>query len=102
MLEKLIKIDVPEDVVTLIQRLQYDYNSKKDVVATLIATESDITIFNGEVFKLYQKETSEAGAALEIAKAEFEKEWVPKEYREAGCKWNLDFTTNTLVVELVD
>lgn len=91
--------DIPEEVVVLIQRLQYDYNAKKDVIATLIATESDPAIFEGEVFKYYQFQMAQAQAELEIAKGEFEKAWLPEEYKGKPYKWNLDFATNKLIVE---
>ena len=92
-------LEIPEDVVAMIQRLQFEYNAKKDVIATLIATESDPAIFEGEVFKYYQREMAQAQAELEIAKGEFEKNWLPEEYKGTSCKWNLDFATGKLIVE---
>lgn len=97
--KKKYEMNIPEEVVLMMQRLQFEYNAKKDVIATLIATESDPAIFEGEVFKYYQKEMAHAQAELEIAKGEFEKNWLPDEYKESPCKWNLDFATSKLIVE---
>lgn len=97
--KKTYQREIPEEVVAMIQRLQYDYNSKKDVIATLIATENDPAIFEGEVFKHYQNQMAQAQAELEIAKGEFEKAWLPDEFKDTSCRWNLDFATNKLIVE---
>ena len=43
--------------------------------------------------------SANAQAELEIAKGEFEKNWLPDEYKESPCKWNLDFATGKLIVE---
>lgn len=97
--KKKYELDIPEEVVVMMQRLQFDYNAKKDVIATLIATESDPAIFEGEVFMYYQSQMAQAQAELEIAKGEFEKAWLPEECKGKPYKWNLDFATNRLVVE---
>ena len=46
-----------------------------------------------------KKKAEEIENELKTAKAEIEKTFVPKEYRDNGCTWNLNFTTNQLEIK---
>ena len=95
-------IDVNDEIVTEVERLHYSYENYKDVVQSCLdlhKLDPDASFLESPIFKGYQDQMSEACAAYNVAKAEIEKTFVPKEYRDNGCTWNLNFTTNQLEIK---
>ena len=93
---KKIEIKIPEDMSNYIEGLMYEVNARKDLVAFCIERGVDI---NNDIFQRYHKEYIDFSAQYEIAKKEMENTYIKPKY--PNCKWNLDFSINTVLVEVV-
>lgn len=94
-------IDVNDEIVTEVERLHYSYENYKDVVQSCLdlhKLDPDASFLESPIFKGYQDQMSEACAAYNVAKADLEMRFVPKEDKEHGCTWMLNFTTGQLEV----
>ena len=97
-----LRVNIPEDISIYLQRLQYEYQSRKDIIALLLEThQNDVSVITSPTFIKYQELTGESVAAYDIAKAELEQMYVPKELNGHQINWNLDFNTSILTIEPV-
>lgn len=90
------KIIIPQDVSNYIEGLMYEVNARKDLVAFCI--DRGISI-DSDVFQRYHKEYVDFSAQYEMAKKEMESTYIMPKH--PNCKWNLDFSTHTVVVEVM-
>lgn len=90
-------VKIEPSIVERIERLYFDYESYKDVVATcfdLHKADTDSSFLDSEVFKKYQENMHEAFVAYNVAKGELE-----TQYGLKHKSWNLDFTTCELTID---
>jgi hypothetical protein len=91
--------EINADVVSAMERLAYEYETKKDNITFLIDRHSDDPDFlTSEIFKRYQDDEIKSKADYEKAKKEFEGVFVPKELREHKITWELSFQTRQLTI----
>ena len=89
-------IILDQEVIDKLQRLHYDYENYKDVIATCLdahAKDADASFLDGPIFKEYERRMSEAFTAYSVAKGEIE-----KQYQCENTRWNIDFQTRELTI----
>lgn len=83
-----MKIIVDNELCTRIEMLQYEVNSRKEIITTYLQTNTNKT----DLFEAYQKEYTEYFTEYNKAKQELVKTYnVPN-----NSKWNLNFATREL------
>lgn len=92
---KEIIIDIPEEIVNFIQRLDIECQSYKNIISYILI-HNDVNISN-ERFKQYQENYQKTLYAFEIAKQELEKKYVLNNF--SNCSWRLDYKTNSLFIK---
>jgi hypothetical protein len=85
------KIIIDQNLCEEIERLQYETNARKDVIAQVL---SGSVTASTEAMESYQAEYVRYYGALEAAKAKMATQHVPM-----GCSWSLDFATKTLTFQ---
>ena len=100
-MEKQIKI--PEAVTNMIQRLDIDMQSYRDIVIYIL-THKDLNI-DEDRFIEFQKQYTNTKYAFEIAKQELEKKYIlnlnnENENNKKYNSWTLDYRTNTIHVQI--
>lgn len=85
--------------VNELQRLALETESRRDLIAFMITQNMDIS---GEKFKSYETEYQKYYLAYQTAKTEFETNVLKPEFGENMVKWNLDFNTSEVTVEMKD
>lgn len=88
MATKTTKVTIPEDVRDHIQSLQYEVESRKDLLAHMINTGTDI---DSEPFKKYEKEYQEFFVQYNVAKEAMQKNLLEPAVQTKLISWNLDF-----------
>lgn len=101
---KKIEINVPQEMVDYLQRLNYEVFTREEVITKLIEmhkNDIDDSLFTSKPFLKYSEELSRIKAEFELAKAEAEKLYVPKElYGKHLYNWTIDFSTNVMNIEV--
>ena len=92
-------VNVPAEKRDIVEKYAYERSSRRDIIAFMLTQNMDIS---SESFKAYQKEYMEFDVMFNKAKEEIEKEFVPEEYRKAGCSWTLDYETAVLTITTKD
>lgn len=92
---KTVKIEIPEKLSDYIESLMYEVNARRDLLAFCVERGMDV---DGEVFQRYHKQYVEFNAEYELAKKNLTEDYVAGKHPNA--KWNLDFMTHTLTVEV--
>lgn len=96
----IIKVDSKE--AEYIERLDYERGFAKDVLQRIIESHpDDAGIVNGEAFKAYQKQGVELDAQFKMAVAELEKKYIPEILKHHKTKWNLEYKTGELKVDIL-
>lgn len=102
---KNIKINVAQDMVDYLQRLNFEVFTREEVITKLIEMhkdDADDSLFVSRPFLKYSEELSRLKAEYELAKLEVEKIYVPTElYGKHQYNWSIDFTTNTMNVDIL-
>lgn len=83
-------IRIGEDVRDHIQALQYEVESRKDLLAHMIQTGTDTS---SEAFKRYEKEYQEFFVQYNIAKETMQNTALAPQVKGKLISWNLDFAT---------
>ena len=96
--EKEIKVTVDEELANYIEGLQYETESRKDLLAFMIGNGYDT---NSEAFKAYEKEFQEQFIQYNQAKSELEQKYVYPVTNGVRVNWNLDFGTRELTITRV-
>jgi len=91
-------IPMPEDFCNYVEGLMYETNARKDVIAFMLNS----AILNQERFDQYHKEYLEFYAKYELVKNEIQKTYVDEVYGNQAIKWNLNFKTQELEIDLKD
>jgi hypothetical protein len=90
MCKKEILID--QNVVNYIQKLQYEYESRKDVIIHILSNNLPV----GDIFIQYQKDYEKSFEAYLLAKDNLTATYIPKDLKNVS--WVLDFYTNILEI----
>lgn len=96
-----IKIEVAQELVNYIERLQYEVDAYKDVITTLMNAhvgDSDGAFVNSAVFTSYSEKFAEAKAEYELAKEQMTQQYIPSCLTEHNTSWALDFATCQLTI----
>lgn len=87
---KTVNVRIPEDVRDDIQALQFEVESRKDLLAHMINTGVDTT---SDGFKRYEKEYQEFFVKYNIAKEDMQNKILKPAIQGTLLSWNLDFST---------
>lgn len=93
------QINVNEETVSLLQRLNYDVSSRRDTICFLLdqhKMDEDDTLLTSKVFNTYQSQLSSLSAEYELAKDEMIRTYVDESIIPNITNWNLDFSTGIL------
>lgn len=91
--------EISADVVSALERLAFEYETRRDNVTFLMENHIDDPAFlDGAMFQRYQQEEIEAKKTFETAKKEFETVYVPNELKEHKIMWSLDYQTKVLTI----
>ena len=86
-MSKVIKIE-DQDIINLLQRLQYEVESRKEIIGFIISTDG----INSESFKKYEKDYQDFYIQYQEAKAQFEELYVKPAVPDASfINWKLNF-----------
>ena len=91
-------VPMPEEFCNYVESLMYETNARKDVIAFMI----DRNVDNKERFDQYHKEYLEFYAQYELVKQEIQKTYVDEVYGDQAIRWNLNFQTQELEIDLKD
>ncbi len=91
---KKFKIDIDEQVVLTIQRLDFEVQAREFIVKSLM--QSDIA--NYEIFKQYHSEYVDYFSQFEIAKSMITNKYIPNALKEHETSWNIDYASKTLEI----
>lgn len=95
---KTFKIEMREELVNYIERLNFEVNAKERIVKTIVSSDLDGNLMENQSFLKYNERYEIAFAEYEVAKQEVEN-MIPEDIRKNHqIFWNLDFRTNTLEV----
>ena len=87
---KTIKVTIPEDIRDTIQALQFEVESRKDLLAHMISTGIDLT---SDTFKSYEKEYQEYFVKYNLAKEDMQNNCLKPAVDGKLINWNLDFAS---------
>ena len=90
-MQKHLTIEIPYEVSIKIQALQYECESRKDLLTFMINSNIDITNSN---FKKYHKEYQDFFAELNVLKEEMKHTYLDPKTPGKIIRWNLDFSTH--------
>ena len=93
-------IEVSQEVTNYLQRLHFEVEARKDVIATLLDThklDENTDLLESPVFLEYSKQLSQTKAEYELAKGELDK-FIPKDILDGKFDWNLNFATSQLEI----
>ncbi len=92
-----------QEIINLIQSLQYEVESRKNIIKDLMNSDNGFMNYNEKTFNKYHKEYVEFFVQYETAKEELQKMYV-KEYvdKYSSVSWNLDFGTHELTITYDD
>ena len=90
---------VKQEVLDLLERLDYEVVSATNTITTLIEVSTDIDVLKSKMFQQYEKDYIQKFMQYDYAKQEVSKQ-VLSEYvgKNVNANWNLDFMTNTLTI----
>ena len=95
--KKTIKID--EKIRDLVESYDYEYNSRKELIAFMLSNNMDI---NTDAFRKYQKEMQEFLVQFNTAKEEISRKYVENLLEGRNAKWTLDYATCDLTIEFTE
>lgn len=102
---KKIEINVTQEMVNYLQRLNYEVFTREEIIAKLLEMHKDDTddsLFVSKPFLKYSEELSRVKAEYEMTKLEVEKLYVPSElYGKHQYNWSVDFTTNIMTIDVL-
>lgn len=87
-------ITIPEDFCNLIESLQYEVDSRKDLLNFMVNSGIDV---ENDSFKKYHKQYMEYFVKYNTAKSELQQEYI--DTRGSFNRWNLNFATGEVTAE---
>ena len=102
---KQIKINIKQEMIDYIQRLNFEVQTREEIITKLLEMhkdDSDDSLFVSKPFLKYSEELSRVKAEYELAKVEVEKLYIPKElYGKHQYNWSIDFSTNEMTIDVI-
>lgn len=100
-----LEINVTQEMIDYLQRLNFEVQTREEIVTKLIEMhkdDADDSLFVSKPFLKYSEELSRVKAEYELAKVEVEKLYIPKVlYGQHQYNWNVDFSTNVMTIEVL-
>ena len=100
-----LEINVTQEMVNYLQRLNFEIQTREEIITKLIEMHKDDTddsLFVSKPFLKYSEELSRVKAEYEMAKVEVEKLYVPATlYGQHQYNWSVDFSTNIMTIEVL-
>ena len=96
-------VEVSQDLVNYIERLDYEATSYKDVILTLLDAhkgDTDGSAIDNPVFKSYQEKFSKIKAEYDLAKNQITQEYIPDCLKEHQVDWSLEYSTCLLTINV--
>lgn len=86
-----------QDIINLLERLQYETESRKEVISYMISTDGIQT----PSFDIYEQRYQDAFIEYTAAKQELEKNYIFPNFEDKDkvISWNLDFSTHIVKVQ---
>lgn len=95
---KTFNMEISEQLVDYIERLNFEVNAKERIVKTMLGDSSYENLMENENFLKYQERYEVAFTEYEMAKREVEA-MIPKHFREGHqLSWNIDFATKVFSI----
>ncbi len=92
----MIKISIPEEIVTKLERYYYAYKSRQEIIENILTNNYDISV---EQFQLYQDEYDKYYYNFMKEKDKFEQTYVLTKIGANEKKdWKLDYNTCILTI----
>ena len=102
---KQIKLNVTQEMVNYLQKLNFEVQTREEIVTKLLEMHKDDTddsLFVSKPFVKYSEELARVKAEYELAKVEVEKLYIPKTlYGIHQYNWNIDFSTNEMTIDVL-
>ena len=89
-----ITVQVPWSLTNYIEKLDYEYNSMKE----LLVDAASRGIGSTAAYERWENKYKEAYAAYGIAKAQIEKEYVLPNTKGKKCTWSLEYSSGDLKI----
>lgn len=99
--KKVIEIKVEKEMAETLEALFYDYRAKQDIINSVFDLhkyDDDALVVSSVPFKAYEKAFAEAKVKYDEAMDIIQDTYIPQELRDAGCRWEMDFSENKLIV----
>lgn len=94
------EIKVSQEDISYLQRYFYDYMVKRDIIIFILSNSSfKEEYLNDEDFQYYNKRYQQALYDYNMAKIEFEKRVIPKEFINSQYLWTVSFELNKVFIE---
>ena len=90
-MEKIFKAQVDQEKVTYLESLDFEKTARENIVTRMLQMDNSEKIEETDAFKNYNKEYFEKLTEFEVAKAEIEKEFMPKDWVGHDVDWTLDY-----------
>lgn len=97
---KTFSLEIKQELVNYIERLDFEIHAKERIVRTMLADTSYENLMENENFLNYQRRYEEAVAEYELAKQEITNMIPAKLQKEHRVSWNLIFATFTLEITI--
>jgi len=98
-MEKRIEVvEVDVELANACEEADYEYNSKKDVIATYINSGLDTSL---PTFIKYQEELQAAYKKFMAAKSAVEQKYILSKYKDCTVTWSLNYATNELTLTIL-
>ena len=94
--KKELTVQVSSDVCELIEALQYEVESRKEIISFMLSSGMDI---HSDSFKKYEKQYIDFFIQYNEAKNRLEADFV-RPFANEFETWNLDFTTQIITIKL--
>jgi hypothetical protein len=105
MKKKQIKLNIEQEMINYLQRLNFEITTREEVITKLIEVHKDDTddsLFTSKPFLKYSEELSRVKAEYELAKIEAEKLYIPEVlYGIHQYNWTIDFSTNEMTIDVL-
>lgn len=102
---KQIKINVTQEMIDYLQRLNFEVQTREEIITKLLEMHKDDTddaLFVSKPFIKYSEELARVKAEYELVKSEAEKLYVPAVlYGSHQYNWNINFSTNEMTIDVL-
>ena len=89
-------IKITEELSTYIQSLDYEYRTRKELIAFMLTTNMDIS---SDAFVKYNQEMIKYAIEFDKAKQKLEQEYIIPVIKNKNTQWSLDYFSNIITLE---